>query len=82
MHNPKIKSKGVIMSTSNCPNNYISSIQIQVATLVNNYKRLYGSLLPKGLSILYGYVSSKGVSIVIITKPNIDPTKRLIHWFN
>ena len=52
MHNPNIKSKGVRMSTLDCPNNYISSIQIQVATLVNNYKRLYGSLLPEGLSML------------------------------
>ena len=39
MHNPNIKSKGVRMRTSNWPNNYISSIQIQVATLVNNYKK-------------------------------------------
>ena len=39
MHNPNIKSKGVRMSTSNCPSNYISRIQIQVATLVNNYKK-------------------------------------------
>ena len=60
MHNPNIKSKGVRMSTSNCPNNYISSIQIQVATLINNYKRLYGSLLPKGLSMLLKIYFIKG----------------------
>ena len=60
MHDPNIKSKGVRMSTSNCPNNYISSIQIQVATLINNYKRLYGSLLPKGLSMLLRICFIKG----------------------